>query len=305
VKPSPMSHHILHLLSPTLRVSVQRRCVSVFNRETGETTRFVPEDIAAVIVATPDCEFSASALRAFSGTRTPVLLCNEKFEPCSIVLPYHRATDVAVLRSQLEWTPEWKEHVWREIIVAKIRAQSRVIPALQSRLSAIAAECEASDSAPAPFESRAARIHWGGMFRAADSPGARREKGTRDGVNGMLDYGYAVVRTLILRSLATHGFIAAIGVGHAMRPCSHALADDLMEPFRPLIDSALLRFLDTEIEPDMKKWCRVAAGVLSAKCRIQGINTTVLASADLCVRRFAERTCNRSDTRPLVFPEQA
>ena len=62
----------------------------------------------------------------------------------------------------------------------------------------------------------------------------RRVPGTREGVNGMLDYGYAILRTAVLRSLAAHGFIAAIGIAHTAKAGSFALADDVMEPLAPV-----------------------------------------------------------------------
>ena len=71
----------------------------------------------------------------------------------------------------------------------------------------------------------------------------RRVPGTREGVNGMLDYGYAILRTAVLRSLAAHGFIAAIGIAHAAKAGSFALADDVMEPLRPWIDRELRQFV--------------------------------------------------------------
>src|SRR5208282_2455191 len=108
-------------------------------------------------------------------------------------------------------------------------------------------------SSPDASESRAARHYWKHLLpRLSEWPKTdekRRTPGTREGVNGMLDYGYAVVRTAVLRSLAAHGFIAALGIAHSAKAGSFALADDLMEPLRPWLDVQLLRHLNDGGKP--------------------------------------------------------
>lgn len=78
----------------------------------------------------------------------------------------------------------------------------------------------------------------------------------------MLDYGYAILRSAVLRSLAFQGFIAALGLHHTSRAGTHALADDLMEPLRPFIDAALRDFVLKTDAPEMKAWMGAAASVL-------------------------------------------
>src|SRR5438132_749257 len=116
-----MSYHILHLLSHNLRVRLKLDQLHITDTETG-TERTVPlADVAVIVAASPDLSLTAGALRRMAELNVLLLVCNEKFEPCSLTLPYYCATNTEVLRRQMEWTSQWKEQMWRQIITAKIR----------------------------------------------------------------------------------------------------------------------------------------------------------------------------------------
>jgi CRISP-associated protein Cas1 len=124
-----------------------------------------------------------------------------------------------------------------------------------------------------------------------------RLPGTREGVNGMLDYGYAILRTAVLRSLAAHGFIAAIGIAHTAKAGSFALADDVMEPLRPWIDRELKVFLQGGKRP-MQEWMRQAVSVLQIEVAINRNKLRLLNAIDLYVQSFADASMSRT---PLLL----
>lgn len=325
-----MSYHILHLLSRNLRVRLELDQLHITDRETG-TERTVPlADIAVIIAAAPDVLLTAGALRRMAELNVLLMICNERFEPCALTLPYYRATNTELLRRQVEWTPEWKEKLWRQVIVAKIRNQAAVLAHLKRAhaiLTDIAERCanpppappiengEASPSLaaitssrrayflsniPNASESRAARHYWKYLLPRLSETETRREPGSRGGVNGMLDYGYAILRTAVLRSLAAHGFIAAIGIQHAAKAGSFALADDLMEPLRPWMDQELRGFLHDGGNA-MKEWIPRAAGLLTSEIRIGERRVRFLPAVDLYVQSFADATLHRANL-PLRIP---
>jgi CRISPR-associated protein Cas1 len=128
----------------------------------------------------------------------------------------------------------------------------------------------------------------------------RRIPGTREGVNGMLDYGYAIIRTAVLRSLAAHGFIGAIGIAHAPKAGSFALADDLVEPLRPWIDRELRQFVQGGKRP-MEEWMRQAVSVLQLEVEISKTKVRLLNAIDIYIQSFAAATLARAPL-PLKFP---
>ncbi len=356
-----MSYHILHLLSHNLRVRLKLDQLHIADTEKG-TDKTVPlADVAVIVCASPNAEFTASSLRRMAELNVLLLLCNEKFEPCAITLPYYRPTNTELLRRQIEWLPEWKTGMWRQIITAKVRNQAANLAHLKrahSLLNEIANRCNkggiptspAPDEAPSPdslaleinampnspcghdaravqdktslatltaskraaflsnspdaCESRAARHYWKYLLpRLSEwqqTNERRRIPGTREGVNGMLDYGYAILRTAVLRSLAAHGFIAAIGIAHTPKAGSFALADDLMEPLRPWIDRELRLFIQGGPRP-MEEWMRQAVSVLQREVAINNSKVRLLNAIDLYVQSFADASLARAHP-PLKTP---
>ncbi|MGD0651409.1 MAG: type II CRISPR-associated endonuclease Cas1 [Verrucomicrobiia bacterium] len=300
-----MSYHILHLLSPNLRVRLKLDQLHVTDTEKG-TERTVPlADVAVIISAAQDLTVTAGALRRMAELNVLFLVCNERFEPCAMALPYHRATNTELLRRQVEWTPEWKLAVWRKVITAKVRNQAAVpgnMHRVRDLLTAIAERCTAGEIHPDAAESRAARNYWRHLLHRMRTDETTRDPGTRKGVNGMLDYGYAVVRTAVLRSLAAHGFIAALGIAHSAKAGSFALADDLMEPLRPWLDAELLRHLNDGGKPgEMSAWIPVAAGLLTKEVPMDKVKVRFLPAVDLYVESFA-KACIARAPLPLRIP---
>lgn len=342
-----MSYHILHLLSHNLRVRCKLDQLQITDSEKG-TERTVPlSDIAVIVAAAQDMSVTAGALRRMAELNVLMIVCNEKFEPCALTLPYYRATNTELLRRQIEWTLEWKTAMWRQIITAKVKNQAANLAHLKRAhtvLTEIAKRCEnpvasvydrrtdageeqrsqtaatikkpslASITAsqrdafrsdkPNACESRAARHYWKHLLpRLSEwqqTDERNRVPGTREGVNGMLDYGYAIIRTAVLRSLAAHGFIAAIGIAHTPKAGSFALADDLVEPFRPWIDRELRLFVQGGKRP-MEEWMRQAVSVLQQEVPMGKTKVRLLNAIDLSVQSFANATLSRLPTQ-LKFP---
>ena len=316
-----MSYHILHLLSHNLKVRIKLDQLYITDLDSGSDKSVPLADVAVIVCAARDTEFSSSSLRRMAELNVLLLICNEKFEPCAITLPYYRPTNTELLRRQIEWTPEWKTAMWRQIITAKVRNQAANLAHLKRAhtvLGEIAKRCEKgaevsaqkvsvatltaskraaflSDS-PDACESRAARHYWKHLLPRLsewqETDEKRRVPGTREGVNGMLDYGYAIVRTAVLRSLAAHGFIAAIGIAHAPKAGSFALADDVMEPLRPWIDRELRLFVQGGKRP-MQEWMRQAVGVLQLEVPINRNKLRLLNAIDVYVQSFADAAMSR------------
>lgn len=324
-----MSYHILHLLSPSLKVRIKLDQVHITDLEKG-TDKSVPlADVAVIVSAARDTEFSASALRRMAELNVLLLVCNEKFEPCAITLPYYRATHTELLRRQIEWTPDWKRQMWRQIITAKVQNQAANVAHLKrahSVLVEIAQRCERGgeepvqkvslaaitaskraeflSNSPEACESRAARHYWKHLLPRLsewqETDEKRRIPGTREGVNGMLDYGYAILRTAVLRSLAANGFIAAIGIAHASKAGSFALADDVMEPLRPWMDRELRQFVQGGKRP-MQEWMRQSVLVLQLEVTISRAKLRLLNAIDVYVQSFADAALARMPL-PLKIP---
>jgi CRISPR-associated protein Cas1 len=144
-----------------------------------------------------------------------------------------------------------KKRLWQQIVRAKIQAQARLLEEkldADCGLRAFASRVRSGDAGN--LEAQAARIYWRKLF---NDPHFRRDPDA-DGLNSCLNYGYAVLRAIVSRSLCGAGLHPSLGVHHHNRYDAFCLADDLMEPFRPIVDREVASLRDARgPEPPLDK----------------------------------------------------
>lgn len=195
------------------------------------------EDLSLVVTDHREISFSHSALVALAENGAALVICGNDHLPVAMLLPVSTHTEVAArLRDQIRAGAVLPKQLWKQIVSAKIRAQATNIehaPEAQRRLLALARNVRSGDSNNA--EAQAARIYWGQVFSASISD-FRRVPGERERPNCMLDYGYAVIRAAVARAIIGAGLHPTLGLHHSNRSNAFALADDLLEPLRPIVD---------------------------------------------------------------------
>jgi CRISPR-associated protein Cas1 len=156
-----------------------------------------------------------------------------------ILLPLaDRHETVWRIQHQTATTKPTRKNLWRQIIRAKIQGQRANLdprsPAF-FKLSELRDAVRSGDASN--IESQAARVywsHWLGPEHSFVRSGGTGELATPP--NNLLDYGYAVVRAALARAIVSAGLVPAIGIHHSNRSNSYCLADDLIEPIRPMVD---------------------------------------------------------------------
>ena len=134
---------------------------------------------------------------------------------------------------------------WQEIVKAKIRMQAgEVTDPARTRLKEICKNVRSGD--PTNLEAQAARVYWRAAFPLIYGEGERRDPESDSHFNVLLNYGYAIVRAAVARAVVSAGLLPALGVFHHRRDNPFCLADDLMEPLRPLVDRAVAKMLAEE-----------------------------------------------------------
>jgi CRISP-associated protein Cas1 len=200
-----------------------------------ETVGSIPcEDIGVVLVDHPATTYSHAALVRLAESQASLVVCGRDHLPAAILMPISDHTEVVWrLKEQLAASAPVRKQLWKQITRAKIRAQAQVLKAnssARSKLLDLAQTVRSGD--PANVEAQAARIYWMNWL-----PGeAFRRDADADGLNGMLNYGYAVVRAAIARAIVAAGYHPSIGLKHSNRGNAFCLADDLIEPLRPMVD---------------------------------------------------------------------
>ena len=213
------------------------------------------EDTDSIVFEGDRFMLSAKVLSELSRHKIATLFCDEFYMPNAILHPYHQSSVATrILRLQLSAGGEYADELWRCIVRAKIRGQQRVLTILgrdASRLDDYAEKIAPGDRHGA--EAKSARWYWSRLFE-----NLVRESKSADIRNQALNYAYALIRSLISRDLSAAGFLPALGIWHKNDYNAFNLSDDLMEPFRPIIDLGVYRILQKHqdkdvLTPDMKK----------------------------------------------------
>jgi CRISPR-associated protein Cas1 len=150
--------------------------------------------------------------------------------------------------AQVEASEPTKKRAWQAIIQAKIAQQGAVLAHFtgdHGGLAAMAQRVKSGD--PDNLEAQAAQRYWPRLFGKE----FRRDRDA-DGINALLNYGYAVVRAATARAVVASGLIPSLGVFHRNRGNPFCLADDLLEPYRPYIDWRV-KLLVTEYADEVPK----------------------------------------------------
>jgi CRISP-associated protein Cas1 len=229
-----LSYHIVSIDSPQCSLSCKDGQLTC--RVDGEEgLRTIPlEDVASIIITSFSATVHSKLLIEAARHGIALILC-EAFQPVSIMLPANRSTDTLLTRAQLDITGREKETLWRRTVNAKTKNQLLLAehlapndPKLDELRKIVAGGHEHK-------EAMAARTHWGIFGRALEIPDFTRER-ELDGVNALLNYGYAVLLSTVLQKLFGVGMDPTFGIFHATRENATPLAYDLMEPFRPCVD---------------------------------------------------------------------
>jgi CRISPR-associated protein Cas1 len=201
------------------------------------------EDLGVLMVDERSTTYSHSALAQLAEHGCALVVCGRDHAPTGLYLPLSTNTEVlSRLETQLAASKPTCKRLWSALVVAKIRAQAAGLghaPAIRSRLLAMTRRVRSGD--PTNVEAQAARAYWSALFAGGpELPAPFRRRPGEPGApppNNLLDYGYAVLRAAVARAIVSAGLLPALGIRHHNRSNAFCLADDLVEPLRPIVDS--------------------------------------------------------------------
>lgn len=216
--------------------------VKIALRAEGEEERSVPiEDIGVVLVENQQVSITIPLLNALADDNVAVIFCNAKGLPHSMLQPLDaNTTQGETLRLQIDTSEPLRKSLWKQIVETKIKNQSRLLDKWQRNGSLLKPHYTHVLSGDADNrEGIAARIYWMELM-GEDFVRDRNE----EGINALLNYGYAVLRAATARALVGSGLMPSLGLFHRNRSNSMPLADDIMEPFRPYVDDAVMQLCE-------------------------------------------------------------
>jgi CRISP-associated protein Cas1 len=232
-------------------------------------------DIAAIVASHRQVVFTQNLMAALGQAGVMLVCCDEKHRPASMLLPLegHYAQAERFL-AQAEAALPVKKRIWQALVRAKVAMQARVLVVLHDQDFGVAPLARAVRSGdPANIEATAAQRYWPKLF--ADP--AFRRGNEDDPRNALLNYGYAVLRAITARAVCASGLHPSLGVNHRNRYNPFCLADDLMEPLRPLIDLQVANMCaGASAPPKLDKTTKpVLLGAMAARYRVLGESRTL------------------------------
>ena len=221
----------------------------------GTEPKFVPiEDIGIVILDNPQITITQAVMVAISENNAVIVNCNSRHLPFALMLPtasHHAYTEK--LRFQLESSLPLRKKLWQQTVVAKINNQATLLDNWgidTENIKYWAKHVKSGD--PENMEARAAAYYWGKYHE-----GFRRHR-FGEPPNNLLNYGFAILRAVVARSLVASGMLPAVGIHHRNKYNPYCLADDIMEPFRPWVDQLVMEICEEnedidELTPELKR----------------------------------------------------
>jgi CRISPR-associated protein Cas1 len=202
------------------------------------------EDIGVVLLDHPQITVSHPLLNALLANSSAIITCNEKHMPSGLLLPLEGNTlQNERYALQISASIPLKKQLWQQTVQAKIGNQAALLKKLKiDEEPMMYWQRSVRSGDPDNYEGRAAAFYWKNVFQEVLDDNFTRGR-FDDDPNNLLNYGYAVLRAIVARSLVATGLLPTLGIHHHNRYNAFCLADDIMEPYRPFVDTVVLEIL--------------------------------------------------------------
>ncbi|GBR76723.1 CRISPR-associated protein Cas1 [Candidatus Termititenax persephonae] len=282
-----MSHHVLHLQTPGVVLS----CAQGFlfcRYSDGQNNKLPLADIRTLIIATYQVSFSNTCLARLLENNCVILHCNDHYQPVGWSAGLEHMVQTKAFFQQISRPVKFEQELWDKLLRCKIQNQ---IGLLQQG-GADCTEIRQLAQKQPPSESLIAKKYWRLYFQILRRPTRREHRHAKSFENIALNYGYAVVSSLLQRAILVHGLLPGLGIHHKARPGNMPLIYDLLEPFRAFVDRCLSQFCQTRrqeyIEHDLRAWNKYFGEYLQ-DCRLpaRGLSYKLLDFIDIYVTDIA------------------
>ncbi len=211
-----------------------------FKKEAFKT--FPIEDLGVVVIDHRQITITQGLMSALLDNNVAVITCDDTHHPAGLLLPLSGHTVQSErFRAQIDASLPLKKQLWQQTVQVKIRNQATLLRRIGVPVDNMLHWASAVRSGdPDNYEGRAAAYYWKNFF-----PGELEFTRDRNGIapNNLLNYGYAILRAVVARSLVGSGLLPTLGIHHRNKYNAYCLADDIMEPFRPLVDDVVRKIV--------------------------------------------------------------
>jgi CRISP-associated protein Cas1 len=259
------------------------------------------EDIGLVILDHQQITITHGALGSLLENNTALVTCNPTHHPIGLLLTLDGNTlQSQKFKAQIEASTPLKKQLWQQTVVSKIENQANLLATNKKEhryLLNLVTTVKSGDSGNC--EAKAAAYYWKRIF-PENLEFTRDRYG--DPPNNLLNYGYAILRASVARSLVGSGLLPTLGIFHKNQYNAYCLADDIMEPYRPFVDRLVLEIITknqdiSEITIDIKK--RLLS-IPTLDVHIAGKKSPLINAIARTTASLAK--CFEGESRKILYP---
>lgn len=211
------------------------------------------EDIGYIVIDNPEIYISIPSINFLIDNNVAVIFCNVNHLPNGMLLNLNsHHIQQEIFKHQINASAPQKKQLWQQTIIEKITNQGILLEKItqkKNNFSFLASKVLSGDTSN--MEGVAASFYWKSFFEID----FKRER-FGNYPNNFLNYGYALLRAATARALSGSGLLNTLGIHHKSKYNAFALADDIMEPFRPIVDEKvyeiMLNFEEQELNTQIK-----------------------------------------------------
>ncbi len=203
------------------------------------------DDIDTIVIENQQSTITSALLSQLTKSNINVIFCDEKFMPSSILLGINKnSRTTKIQKSQIIISKPKLNQIWKDIVISKVKNQSKILKKLNKNydyIDSLIPRIKSNDKEN--IEATVAAYYFKELF------GKDFSRNNPDNINNaVLNFGYSIFRSSICRYLIAYGLNPAFGIHHSSELNSFNLADDLIEPFRPIVDNYVARFIKEDME---------------------------------------------------------
>ncbi len=273
--------------------------------QNGETVSVPLEDIAVIVLESVQITVTSQLLSHCAAMGVALISVGTTHLPNGIFLPFlSHSRGLQIIKHQIALSKPRKKRLWQKIVKQKIENQAKILYLHEhkdawKKLKTLVKSVRSGDSGNC--EATAAQFYFRALF------GIDFYRGQDRFLNAAMNYGYSIVRSALARSLVAYGFQPSLGLHHHNEQNAFNLADDLIEPFRPLVDLKVLALLENKEEPQKLKpaYKNELIGMLHEDVILTGDKGvkgrfSLLSAVDITVQSLGR--CLHSPDNTLTFP---
>ena len=292
-------------LSLSSRQLVIRKSESQKEGAQGENicTRAI-EDIGVIVIDHPQITLTRALIAALLDNNVALITCDSHHMPTGLLLPLSGNTIQSErFQAQVSASLPLKKQLWQQTVKQKIANQSTILRQLTSAETGCMDKWsnDVRSGDVDNLEGRAAAYYWKNLFaQEIDHFKRGREEAAP---NHLLNYGYAILRAIIARALVSSGLLPTLGIHHHNRYNAYCLADDIMEPYRPYVDTHVLVLLrqkgfQEELTQEDKAYL---LQIPTLDVCVEGKRSPLLVAASLTTASVAK--CFTGELRKISYPK--